>query len=95
MVHILARIAVKPEAADAARAVLTTLVTQSRLEPGCISYQLYQQAAAPHLFQTVEDWTDQAAVDAHMSSPHIATAIAAATPMFTAPPEIVAHTQLM
>ena len=37
MVHILARIAVKPEAADAARAVLTTLVTQSRLEPGCIS----------------------------------------------------------
>ncbi len=95
MVHILARITVKPESADAARDILKKLVEQSRQEPGCISYLLYQQATTPHIFQTVEAWTDQAAVDSHMGSAHIGAAIAAASPMFANPPEILPYTQLM
>ncbi|UUZ76511.1 antibiotic biosynthesis monooxygenase [Polaromonas sp. P1(28)-13] len=47
---VLARITVKPEAADTARQLRTTLVTQSRQEAGCVSYELYQQAATPHVF---------------------------------------------
>lgn len=95
MVHIMARINVKPESAAAARDILTALVAASRKEAGCLHYELFQRPDATHVFQTVERWTDQMAVDAHMASPHIGAAIAAATPMFTAPPEILTFTKLM
>lgn len=94
MVHILARISVKPDAADRARDILSSLAAQSRLEAGCLSYELYQRADAPHLFQTVEQWVDQASADAHMTTPHVGAAIAAAGPLFAAAPEIVAYRKL-
>ena len=95
MHHVLARITVKPEAADAAKGILTDLVTRSRQEPGCVSYALYQQADAAHVFQTVEQWRSKADADAHMTTPHVGAAIAAAGPLFAAAPEILAYTQLM
>ncbi len=94
MHHILARITVKPEFADAARDILVKLAAESRKESGCEAYALYQQAEAPHVFQTVERWKAKADVDAHMATPHVDAAIAAATAMFATPPEIVAWTQL-
>ncbi|MFI5444983.1 putative quinol monooxygenase [Polaromonas sp. UC242_47] len=94
MHYVLARITVQPAAADSARQLLLTLVAQSRQEAGCVSYALYQQAAAPHVFQTVEQWQDEAAAQAHMGTPHVATAIAAAGPLFASPPEILAYTKL-
>ncbi len=95
MIHILARINVKPESAAAARDILTTLVNASRKEPGCIDYQLLQQADAPHVFQTVELWADQASVDTHMAAANVGAAIAAAGPLFAAPPEILAFNKLL
>ena len=95
MIHILARITVKPESAAAARDILTTLVNASRKEPGCIDYQLLQKADAPHVFQTFELWADQGSVDAHMAAPNVGAAIAAAGPLFTAPPEILAFNKLL
>jgi quinol monooxygenase YgiN len=94
MVHILARISVKPDAADSARDILSSLAAQSRLEAGCLSYDLYQRADAPHLFQTVEQWVDQASADGHMTTAHVGAAIAAAGPLFAAAPEIVAYRKL-
>ena len=95
MHYVLARITVKPEAAASAGEILMKLVTQSRQEAGCVSYELYQQAASPHVFQTVEEWRDKASADAHMTTPHVGAAIAAAAPLFAAPPEILAYTKLM
>ena len=94
MHHILARITVKPEAADTVRGVLGELMAKSREEVGCISYEVYQQVDAPHVFQTVEAWLSAADADAHMKTPHLGAAIAAAGPLFAAPPEIVAWTRL-
>lgn len=94
MHYVLARITVQPEAADAARQLLITLAGQSRQEAGCVSYELYQQAATPHVFQTVEQWQDEAAAKAHMTTAHVGAAIAAAGPLFAAPPEILAYTKL-
>ena len=87
--HVLARIAFRPDAAAAARVILTQLVAETRKEPGCESYELYQQADRPHVFQTVERWRDAAAADAHMQTPHIAAAFAAAGPLLASPPEIL------
>ncbi len=95
MHYILARITVKPEAASAARDILQELVVQSRKEPGCVSYDLYQQTDTPHLFQTVEQWQDQSAANQHMKTAHFAAAVAAAGALFAAPPEILAFSKLM
>lgn len=94
MIHVMARITVKPEAAPAARQLLESLAAASRSEAGCRSYQLFQQADAAHVFQTVEEWADKAAADGHMQMPHVASAIAAATPLFAAPPEILVFEKL-
>ncbi len=94
MHHVLARITVKPEAAAATRDILVELVAQSRKESGCVSYDLYQQEEAPHIFQTVESWKTKADADAHMTTPHLGAAVAAAGALFAAPPEIVAWTRL-
>lgn len=89
MVHVMARITAQPASADAMRALLAELAAQSRAEPGCLAYGLFQQDGAAHVFQTVEAWADGAAVDAHMASPHVAAAIAKAGAHLAAPPEIV------
>jgi len=94
MHHVLARITFKPEAAAQGLAIMTELSARSREEKNCVSYVVYQQAEAPHVFQTVEAWTDKAAADAHMTTPHVGAAVAAAGPLFGAPPEILAWTQL-
>ena len=95
MIHVMARITVKPEFAAQGRDIMSTLVKATRQEAGCLAYELFQRPDAPHVFQTVEQWTDQAAVDAHMATAHIGAAIAAAGPMFAAPPEILSFAKLM
>ena len=97
MHHVLARVTAKPEAAAAARDILSELAAKSRQESGCVSYELYHlyhQAEAPHIFQTVEQWKSKADADAHMSTPHLGAAVAAAGPLPAAPPEILAWTKL-
>lgn len=95
MYHVLARISVKPEAADGARGVMEELVKHSRQEEGCISYDLYQQTETPHIFVTVEVWKDKAASDHHMTTPHLGDAFAKATPLLEGAPEIVGYDRLM
>ncbi len=73
--HVVATIPVKPEAVDQVRPALTELVAATRGEEGCLAYDLFESAAAPGTFVTVERWTDQAALDAHMATPHVAAAV--------------------
>lgn len=76
--QVVATIPAKPEAVDAIREALTSLVAATRAEEGCLSYDLFESASAPGTFVTVERWTDAAALDAHMGQPHVAAAFAAA-----------------
>lgn len=76
--HVVATIPVKAEHVEAMRGPLTQLAEATRQESGCLTYDLYESAAAPGVFVTVERWTGQDALDAHMKSPHVAAAFAAA-----------------
>lgn len=89
MVHVLARINVKPESADAACDILLTLAAASREEPGCKRYEIFHRPDAPHVLQAIEEWDDQASVDAHMQTPHFGVANKAVGSMVTSPPEIL------
>lgn len=59
-------------ALEAARAAMAEVITQSRAEPGCISYDYAEDVLEPGLFRVSERWTSRAALDAHFASPHMA-----------------------
>lgn len=76
--QVVALIPAKPGSEDTIRAALSTLAEASRHHEGCTAYQLFESAAAPGTFVTVETWRDQAALDAHMQTEDIATALGVA-----------------
>lgn len=76
--HVVATIPAKPGSVAQILAVMQTLAEATRQEEGCLAYDLYESAAAPGTIVTVERWRGQADLDAHMTSPHIAQAFAAA-----------------
>ncbi len=76
--HAVATIPAKPGSEDAVRTALTTLAEATRQEEGCLAYDLYESASTPGTFVTVERWTDQSALEAHLGTSHVATAFAAA-----------------
>ena len=49
---------------------LSALVAPSRAEPGCVRYELYRNAETPGEFMFCEAFVDQAALDAHIATPH-------------------------
>lgn len=75
--HVVATIPAKPGSEDTVRALLTTLVAETRQEEGCLSYDLFESAAVPGTFVTVEKWRGQDDLDAHLTTPHIAEAMKA------------------
>lgn len=95
MVHILAKIVAQSQAASAVRDALVELVGHSRKEGGCVSYALYQRGDDPAQFQTVEEWRDAAAADAHMQTPHVGAALAKVGTLLAATPEIVRFDKLV
>lgn len=76
--NVVAVITATPGSETEVREALTELVTATRDETGCLSYELFESASAPGTFVTIERWEDQGAMDAHMRSDHVAAAFAAA-----------------
>lgn len=76
--HVVATIPAKPESVDHVRRMMQTLAAATRQEQGCIAYDVYESAAAPGTFVTVERWRGHPDLDEHLASPHIAEAFAAA-----------------
>ena len=91
MVHVIAHVEARPDAVEATRRVFDALLAPSRAEPGCIDYQVFEDSTQPGRFVTVECWADPAALDAHMASPHIAAAFAAAQDLLAQPPHIAPY----
>lgn len=86
--RVIAEIAAKPGSEDAIRTALTELAAASRGDDGCNSYELFESAAAPGTFFTVESWSGKEALDAHMKTDHVAAAFAAAGDHVAAAPAI-------
>lgn len=69
---LVAHIHAAPENTDAVFAALQALVAPTRAEAGCIGYDLHTDNNDPAHFVFYECWTDKAAMDQHMATPHIA-----------------------
>jgi quinol monooxygenase YgiN len=88
-IHVFANVTAAAGNEDKLREVLTTLAHASQDEPGVVSYILHEDIKTPGNFYVFEAYKDQAAVDAHMGSAHLAAAFAAAGPLLSGAPSIV------
>ena len=66
-------------------------VRRSRLEPGCISHEVHQDAENPSRLVFFEQWADQAALAAHFAVPASRVFVKAVSGLATAAPEISAY----
>lgn len=68
---VVAHLISKHDTINETRAVLLGLIEPTRAEVGCIRYDLHQNTLDPTDFTFVEEWTDDAALDAHLASEHL------------------------
>ncbi|MGN6607163.1 MAG: putative quinol monooxygenase [Jatrophihabitans sp.] len=85
---VVAVITAKPGTETVLRDALVALAAASRDEEGCLAYEVLQSTTDATVFVTVEDWRDQADLQAHMHSAHMQQAMAAAGDAFAGAPVI-------
>jgi autoinducer 2-degrading protein len=73
-VQTIVEFVVKEGRGDDFVALLTQLRDPTRAEPGCRAYDLLRSTDDPTRFLCVEEWVDEAAIEAHRQSPHVAAA---------------------
>lgn len=74
MIRVVAHLISKVDSVDKTREVLLGLIEPTVAEAGCITYELHQNTADPTDFTFIEEWTDDASLDAHLESAHLAAA---------------------
>ena len=73
--RVIANFRARPGCEDELRTLLLGLIEPTRAEHGCIQYDLLHGSQDAARFTFVEAWTDDAALDAHLASAHIAAAV--------------------
>ena len=71
MYTIIGTVTARPETSEELAALLQAQVSPTRAEAGCINYDFHVDAADPCVFVFYENWTDCAALDAHLAMPHL------------------------
>ena len=67
---------------------LDAAVAATRQEPGCLQYTAHVHADDPRRILFYERWQDQAALDGHNASAHLAAWRAVAGPRLACPPAL-------
>ncbi len=80
--HVVGILQARPGAEGSVAPLVKELAEATRKQDGCISCDPYESAAVPGTFVTVEQWRDQAALDAHLNSPEVRDALARAGQLF-------------
>ncbi|CAB4688806.1 MAG: antibiotic biosynthesis monooxygenase [Actinobacteria bacterium] len=89
--RVVATLPVQPEHVAAARTALAALAAVSLAQDeGCLQYDAFESGTVPGTLVTVEAWTTQAAMDAHMSAPHVAEAFTVVGPLLAG--DVAIHT---
>ena len=69
---IVARILVKEGKREFVKSELLKLISVTRAEKGCISYNLHQDNENPNFFLFFENWENRVLWQVHMKNPHLA-----------------------
>ena len=74
---IVANIRAKADKIELVKSELQKLIAVTRVEDGCIQYDLHQDNENPAHFLFFENWTNRELWQQHMNTPHIAAYLAA------------------
>jgi quinol monooxygenase YgiN len=70
MLKVIAQDFIRPESVGLVKPFYRELVEKTRAEPLCLAYDLFIDQKDPGHFVFVEQWPDQAALDAHCRTEH-------------------------
>ncbi len=71
MIRVVAKQTIKADKLEEYLPVMRSLVEKTNAnDPGCISYEAYQDVNDPTVITMIEQWESQEAVDAHLKSAH-------------------------
>ncbi len=88
MLVVIATVPGKPDRREEITALLSKAAAASRGDAGCVSYAFHVDLEDPDRYVSVEVWQDQASLDAHFTSPHLAELFTAGADLFAGPPVI-------
>ncbi len=85
---IFAEIKPKSEHFEEAKKAIVSILTQTRAEEGCRSFNLFNSPDQSTLY-LFEEWDDQTALDEHYAKPYIIEVFKAYEDWLTVPPRIL------
>lgn len=85
--NIVVRLSTRPAQRQRFIDAVRGVVEQSRLAPGCLVFNVYQQRDDANAFVIYERWADAAAHQQHLATPYTATFIARLNSLLQGPPE--------
>jgi len=87
-IRVVAHVQARAEALEQVKEILLGFIEPTRREEGCIFYELMQNTADPCDFAFVEEWISDAALDAHLESPHLRAGVERLDGLLAAEPDI-------
>ncbi|MEE8176920.1 MAG: putative quinol monooxygenase [Acidobacteriota bacterium] len=87
-VTVVARIKAKPGKEAQVKQVLSQLLSPTRLEAGCINYDMHESFDNPAHFLFHENWTNQEALNKHLETAHLKNFLNQADQLLDEPVEI-------
>lgn len=87
-VTIIGTVIAKPETRAELAELLSSQVTPTRAEPGCLNYDFHVDAADPCCFVFYENWLSQSDLDAHLKMPHLVPLFSQLDRLLAAPVDI-------
>jgi len=94
MYTIIGTVTALSETREELASLLMAQVAPTRAEAGCINYDFHVDAADPCVFVFYENWTDRAALDAHLAMPHLQPLFSQLDRLLACPVEIRPMTML-
>jgi quinol monooxygenase YgiN len=85
---VVAHVKAKPGKEAQVRQELLSLVAPSRKHAGCLNYDLHQATDNPAMFLFHENWTNKAALDAHLQQPHVQSVLGKLGALLAEPAQI-------
>ena len=82
---VTATIIARPDTTALLQQALLTLVRATRLEPGCLRYDLLENLQDPAYFAMYEEWKDTTTFEAHQQTAHLRHYAEQATPLLAEP----------
>jgi quinol monooxygenase YgiN len=94
LLTVVAEMQAKPGKEEALREALLNLIEPTRLEQGCLQYDLHQDNTEPGRFVFFEKWDSAEHLDLHLAKPHLEAFKARADDLLESPVRLLRMTRI-